>query len=352
MEVMTAIVVLGVLALVAAIVAWLTWHRGADERQSVQHHQHTLETLRHVADRHPPAAWPSPSRRRSVSKIGPTTPPASAARGATRRQRGGAPQQSGKGAPSVKRSTPPRGGAAASSARPVGVEGVAAPPRPVAPSPSGKESAKLDAGRRQTVAFAHDATDAPSRRSPVTSAAQRMGARLPGAAERARREGRARVRRTRLVVAAAVIVIGGAVGAALAFGGSHPPSHATAKVTPPSRPITAAGHGLPTTTVLTGDLLPSAPTAFSAHYVAPATAYTVVINASATCWVMATDPSSGHVVWTGTVAPGASHSLSVSGGLVVQVGAPTDVSVTMDGRPVELPTGFRSPFTLTFGVTS
>ncbi len=183
--------------------------------------------------------------------------------------------------------------------------------------------------------------------APVTAAAQRMGARLPGAAERARREGRARVRRTRLVVAAAVIVIGGAVGAELALGGSHAPSRAKApRVTHPSRPITAAGHGLSTTTVLTGDLLPSSPTAFSAHYVAPATTYAVVVTASATCWVMATDPSSGHVVWAGTVAPGASHSLSVSGSLAVQLGAPTDASVTMDGRRVELPTGFRSPFTL------
>ena len=60
--------VLGVIALVGAIVAWVTWHRGADERHSVQHHQHTLETLRHVADRRPPSVWHGPGRRSSTPK--------------------------------------------------------------------------------------------------------------------------------------------------------------------------------------------------------------------------------------------------------------------------------------------
>src|SRR5579862_7085878 len=63
MEAMATIVVLGVLALVAAIVAWVTWHRGADERQSVQHHQHALETLRQVADRRPPSGRSPRSER-------------------------------------------------------------------------------------------------------------------------------------------------------------------------------------------------------------------------------------------------------------------------------------------------
>src|SRR5579862_9083377 len=79
MEAMATIVVLGVLALVAAIVAWVTWHRGADERQSVQHHQHALETLRHVADRRPPSG---PSARSERVGIHPPTPKSAA--GATR----------------------------------------------------------------------------------------------------------------------------------------------------------------------------------------------------------------------------------------------------------------------------
>src|ERR1700690_948042 len=78
MEAMAAIEVLGVLALVAAIVAWVTWHRGADERQSGQHHQHTLETLRHVADRRPPSVWAGQARR-GRSKIRPRSRPSGSA---------------------------------------------------------------------------------------------------------------------------------------------------------------------------------------------------------------------------------------------------------------------------------
>ena len=67
---------------------------------------------------------------------------------------------------------------------------------------------------------------------------------------------------------------------------------------------------------------------------------------------MATQASTGKVEWTGTVDPGASRSISVAGTLIVRLGAPTDASVTMDGRPVQLPTGFRSPFEMTFQVAS
>ncbi len=226
------------------------------------------------------------------------------------------------------------------------------PPRGMAPS-SGppRESAQVETRRRETVAF--DATAAPRRRSSLPSAAYRMGSQLPGAAEQARRDGRARVRRTRIVASAAVIVIGGGVGAGLALGGTpaptRPPSRATSHS---SRPITAAGHGLTTTTAVAHDVVPTAATAFSAHYAPPSTAYTVAVHASAQCWVMATDPSSGRVVWTGTIAAGSSRSLPVSGDLALELGAPTDADVTVDGLPVQLPTGYRSPFTMTFVATS
>ncbi len=112
--------------------------------------------------------------------------------------------------------------------------------------------------------------------------------------------------------------------------------------------MTAAGHGLTTTSALAHILVPTAATAFSAHYAPPSSTYTVAIHASALCWVMATDPTSGRVVWTGTIAAGASRSLPDSGALALELGAPTDADVTVDGIPVQLPTGYRSPFTMTF----
>ena len=53
-------------------------------------------------------------------------------------------------------------------------------------------------------------------------------------------------------------------------------------------------------------------------------------------------------MWTGTIPGGQSHALPVSGDLTVQLGAPSDASVTMNGQHVALPTAFRSPFSLTF----
>jgi Domain of unknown function (DUF4115) len=214
-----------------------------------------------------------------------------------------------------------------------------------------RPSGKVVARRRETTAIADDvpggAGGAPATISP--SAARRMGGQLPGAAEQARRDGRARVRRTRLVAAVGVLAIGGAVAGVLSTGHSRNPTGAKSGTTHVSHPMTAPGHSPPpTTAAATSALAPTAPTAFSATYAAPSSAYTVVIDASAQCWVMATDPSTGHVVWTGTIAGGQSHALSVSGDLTVQLGAPTDASVTMNGQHVELPTGFRSPFSLAF----
>ncbi len=328
---MTAVVVLGVFALIAAIVAWVTWHRGADERQSVQHHQHTLETLRHVADRHQPSAWPAPGRRGSS----------------------GESRSSSRPTPSPRRRF-----AVPASTRHASRSGAGLPPGRGAPTTptSARESAKVDASRRERVAFADDVGGAPGgdRRGSAPAPARGTGVRLPGAAEKARRDGRARVRRTRFVAAAAVIVVvAGIVGGALALGGSHHPTRAASRgSTHRSRPLTAARGAPSTTTVASADLTPAGATAFSARYRAPSSTYTVAIHASASCWVMATDPLTGKVVWTGTIASGASQSVPVSGSLHVQLGAPTDASVTLDGRPVQLPANFRSPFTLEFAVAS
>src|SRR5580658_5027890 len=95
MGAMTAVVVLGVIALIVAILAWVTWRRGADERQSVQHHQHTLETLRHVADRRQQTVL----GRRGSSPTAHPAPATNPVHGL-----GGVPPPSRNGAPNGKRS--------------------------------------------------------------------------------------------------------------------------------------------------------------------------------------------------------------------------------------------------------
>jgi hypothetical protein len=350
MVAMTAVVVLGVIALIVAILAWVTWRRGADERQSVQHHQHTLETLRHVADRRQQSGRLASGRRGPSSKT-PSPSRPSVMPGPRSPYVEGESLRSGNGAASTRPTATAsrRGGSALPSPRNSGlVEAGPGPAGAALPSRAPRPSAKGLAHRRETTAIADDMPGgAPAAIAP--SAARRMGGQLPGAAEQARRDGRARVRRTRLAVAVGVLAIGGVVGGVLASGRAPNPTRAKSARSHLSHPMTSPGHSpAPTAAASPSALAPTAPTAFSATYAAPSSAYTVVISASAQCWVMATDPSTGHVVWTGTIAGGQSHALSVSSDLTVQLGAPSDASVTMNGQDVQFPTGFRSPFSLSF----
>jgi hypothetical protein len=147
-----------------------------------------------------------------------------------------------------------------------------------------------------------------------------------------------------LTVGATAVVAVVAIGGALVFGSSAAPRRPSHR----SQPLTAAGHGHAPATAPPADLTPASPTAYSATYAVPSSSYTVVVGASAQCWVMATQGAAGKVVWTGTVPAGGSQALPVSGTVVVELGAPSDASVTLDGKPVQLPAGFRSPFSLTF----
>jgi len=345
MVVMTAALILGVIALVAAIVAWLTWHRGADERMSVQHHQHTLETLRHVADRRPPSSWSASVRRDGASRARPVTRPASVmgpAPGGKAEVDTGRP---GKGASRLKKSATRGRQPAALSSPPDSAHVIGrSPPAPArAPRSSpGKESAKVEARRRETVVFADESPGALGGRSPSLSPPRPPGAQLPGSAAQARHDGRLRVRRTRLVAGAMVVALG-AVGGGLALGhSSHPPRR-----TSHSHVVTAAGHSHVTIAPPSSANAATAPTPYGATYDAPSSSYTLDVETSAPCWVLATQASTKKVVWTGTIPAGGSQSLSVAGEVIVELGAPSDASVLLDGRALQLPTGYRAPFDLT-----
>lgn len=147
-----------------------------------------------------------------------------------------------------------------------------------------------------------------------------------------------------MLAVAAVVVVGAAAAVAVAVGssstspGSHGPHHGGG---------VAAGRG--TTTVPPHESgAPVSDTASGATYVATRAHYTVVLDATGPCWVMARDTATGAVVWTGTLPGGDTHSLSATGTLAVELGAPGSVSVSMDGTPVRFPAGYVAPFTMTF----
>ena len=84
-----------------------------------------------------------------------------------------------------------------------------------------------------------------------------------------------------------------------------------------------------------------------ATYAAAASPYTVAIDASGLCWVLAEEVPSGQVLWTGTLQAGNAKSFSASGTVHVRLGAASDVTVSVDGSSSALPAGFQSPFDVT-----
>ena len=80
---------------------------------------------------------------------------------------------------------------------------------------------------------------------------------------------------------------------------------------------------------------------------APRGSFTVSLAASAPCWVYATDASNSSVVWTATLAAGEQHAIAATRAVVVRLGS-SNVTVTLNGKPVQFPQGFRVPFNMTF----
>jgi hypothetical protein len=88
-------------------------------------------------------------------------------------------------------------------------------------------------------------------------------------------------------------------------------------------------------------------TATSANYSAPGS-YTLGLNATGPCWIQATTVSTGQVLWTGTLEAGQTQSVPATGSVLLRLGAAHDVLVTLNGEQVFFPTGFGSPFDMSF----
>lgn len=138
------------------------------------------------------------------------------------------------------------------------------------------------------------------------------------------------------------------VGVAVALAPSHrAPKAVGSTTTRPPRTTARSGHSHTSATTVP-QIRPTSATSSTADYGAPSTGYTVDLRATGLCWVDATAASTGNVVWTGTLQTGQSQSIPATGSLIVRLGAANDVTVTMNGEPVVLPSGFQSPFNMSF----
>lgn len=290
---MTAALIVGVIAVFGAVVARVTWRRPGDERQSVRSHQRALETLRVVTD------------RRSQSSA-PDAEPTSAA-----------PPRS---QPSTRQS--PRAG----------------DPVRRTPGVRGQEGLVfVDAGASPDGRRSDVLPSLPSTRH-VRRSARGVGVRSSPR------------RRSRDVALVGVGVVALAVaGAAVAGTFAHRVHHGTTGTHAVARPAKTAHAGTPRRTAATSTvpvLQPTTSTPATALYQAPPS-YTVELRATGPCWVDATT-AIGTVLWTGTLEPGQTQAVDATGNLVVRLGAAGDVTVSLDGEPVDLPPGFVSPFDMSF----
>jgi hypothetical protein len=138
---------------------------------------------------------------------------------------------------------------------------------------------------------------------------------------------------------------------------SHSPSgsQAGSHAAPPARHRPATSTTVPhhesvtPTTVAPVVSAPTSTSASGATYTVGSANYALVLSAtSGACWLEATNPSTGAVLFSGTLFSGQSHTVTASGPVAVVVGAPSAFAATVNATPVTLPAGYQAPFTLTF----
>ena len=162
-----------------------------------------------------------------------------------------------------------------------------------------------------------------------------------------------RSRRLGAPIAAAVAVIVLVTGLAIAGAHSRTPHstttttikskkhHSTTATTGPTRQTT------PTTAVPT-TFSPASTNGSGATYSLPFASYTVSFDASSgACYVQITN-SSGSTPYAQTLNQGSTYQIVLSGTSEVTLGAPSDVTVQIDGTPLDFPTPLPAPLHLTF----
>jgi hypothetical protein len=227
------------------------------------------------------------------------------------------------------------------------------PKAPVAPRPVTAMStaplvfgdSDLMATEKPTASSSHpgkSATDAPRVAGPRAGRPRRSGPPTsPSPRHRAAR-----------VVAPALLVVAGAVviGEILTNGSAHPKSSqlATRDTTGHSK----TGRSVTPTTVAPSTYQPTNKSGSLVTYNIPPGAHTLSFSASGVCWVGIQASASGPYLWMDTIPGGSSATYAATSNVLVRIGAPTVVSLRVDGIPVAFPKGQTQPFDVALGPTS
>jgi hypothetical protein len=173
---------------------------------------------------------------------------------------------------------------------------------------------------------------------------------MSGRATRAMRRGRDHLSRRIATGAAAAVVLG-----ALGVGGwqlaaNRGPAHPLSSTPPPHQ--TSHHHTttstVPPTSVVPTTLQPVSTTTRLVTYEVPSASFTVSFKASAPCWLGVRSATSSPYLWMDTLTSGAAATYPTQGteqdSIVVLIGAPGVVSISVNGIPVSLPSGVDQPY--------
>jgi hypothetical protein len=161
----------------------------------------------------------------------------------------------------------------------------------------------------------------------------------------------------RLGAGVALLVFLGAVGFAIsALAGEHgrlaggEPS-STTTVSRGSRSTTTTNAAATTTTLTaSGELAPTSVSSSTVTYtLAASDSYQLSFVTSGVCWIGVESSAHGPYLWMQTLGAGETTSYTASGPVVVRLGAPTVLSVRVNGTPIELPNQSQ-PYNVVFSV--
>lgn len=367
---MTALVFVGIAAVVAIAIVWSRVGLARSERRSMQSYEHALHVLGDVSRRSDAAApiHPVSPERASQGHI----------RAETRDDPGTPEPQATPPPPAAERPVvgPPSAPAPPTERPPQRALPFERPKLSEAPVHFEDDSDAFDRAREEDEAASvvapvagGDAVPADGR-GPVSprverrtrrqassrparskSALRTAGEKASAIGERVSVPSGARM----LSVGAAVVVVAGLVvaGVELTSGGSghHRAAGASGQA---ARHVTgtSVGKPAPTTTTSPPMVVPVSTSSTDVSFVAPKGRYSILLtDTGGECWVGIQQTAGGPYVWQETLYSGQSATYKASGPLVVRIGAPRFLGVKVNGVPARLP-GFVQPYDLTFNPAS
>ncbi|MGD0982440.1 MAG: RodZ domain-containing protein [Acidimicrobiales bacterium] len=186
---------------------------------------------------------------------------------------------------------------------------------------------------------AHPGSTHPRARLPGTAEARARPEAYRSSAERHRQ---VMVRRatTGVVAAAAVVAV---VAAVISLSGGAGPHEATTTTT--LRHGGGARTTTTTTTTLQTTLQPTSVSGSNIAFTVPSSSYTLAFQATGgRCWVGIEHTTAGPWLFAETLSAGQSATYTGSGALVMTLGAPEYIGLTVNGLVAELPRSITQPF--------